>query len=493
MPDPSRSTDPNQSTDAESSAMRMVPGPDSAFLSAETPEWHFHVSALLILESESSERFSFNEIRDTLLRRIDQVPQFRWKLHSGPLGGLTRPYWINDANFDIDRHLHHIALPAPGTDRILHKLVGRLMSSQLDRSRPLWEIWIIEGLEGGRTALLAKIHHSIIDGESGAELVTLLFDLEPDPATDPISPAVWSPGPMPSRLDTVLGVTGTAVRWPVQAAKMSWQLARQGATYVQHSLRRNAPTHPFQAPRTPLNGILTPSRAFASAVLSLEQAKFVKQAFDVKLNDVVLAVTAGAIRSYLLDTDALPNEPLVAQVPVSTRRNGNENAVGTNATMMFVAVGTDIEDPAERLRSIHAATRASKEMRSALSAQQIVSLTGMTPPATINLAARAWTSSRIDSSARPVFNMIVSNVPGPAFDLYVAGARIEAMYPMGPLLFGSGINFTVVSNATDLDFGVLTCPDLVPDGWDIAARLQPSLDKLLEAAEGSLSQSESGA
>ncbi|MBG7603437.1 MAG: wax ester/triacylglycerol synthase family O-acyltransferase [Actinobacteria bacterium] len=460
--------------------MRQVPGPDAAFLSGETSEWHFHVSALTILETEDSDRYSFAGVRDTLARRIHRVPQFRWKLHPAPMTALARPYWVDDENFDIDWHLNHIALPTPGDDRALSRLVGRLLSSQIDRTRPLWEMWLIDGLEGGRSALLAKIHHSIIDGQSGAELATLLFDLEADPAPEP-EPAPWTPEPPPGSNEIVGDIVRRASVWPYRIGQMAAQFASQSVTYARHTFGDQPTTHPFQAPRVSINGKLTPSRSFASASVSLDEAKSVKNAFGVKLNDVIVAIVAGVLRSYLIDRSELPDTPLVAQIPVSMRIEDDAH-IGTKVSMMFAAMATDVEDPGERLLRIGATTSAAKEMRAALTAQQIMSLTENTPPALVSLAALAWTAGGLDSSAPPVFNTIVSNIPGPPFDFYLAGARVQAMFPMGPLLFGSGLNFTVVSNATRLDVGVLACPDLVPDAWDVAGRVQPALDELVEAA-----------
>lgn len=458
--------------------MRQVPGADGAFLAAERPEWHFHVSALVILDQ--SDDFSFEALRDTLLRRIHRAPQFRWKLHDSPVTAIARPYWVDDEHFDIDWHLNHVALPAPGDERALARLVGRLLSSQIDRTRPLWEMWLIDGLEGGRRALLAKIHHAIIDGQSGAELATLLFDLEPRPQADP-DPPPFEPEPAPSDLDIAVDVAGQAAFWPYRVTRLAGQFVRQGVTYARHTFGPAPTTHPFQAPRTSFNGTLTPSRSFASASTSLADAKAVKNAFGVKLNDVVLATVSGALRSYMADLGDEPEAPLVAQVPVSMRSDGDAH-IGTKVSMMFAAMATDVADPAERLQTIHATTSAAKEMRNALTAQQIMSLTDNTPPAMLGLAARAWTASGLDDEVPPVFNVIVSNVPGPPFDLFVAGARIEAMYPMGPLLLGSGINVTIVSNATRLDYGILACPDLVPDAWHVAARIAPAFDELVAAA-----------
>lgn len=460
--------------------MQRVAGPDATFLSAERPEWHFHVSALLILDAASSERFSLDSVRQSLANRLHRMPQFRWKLGGDPLGGLGRPMWIDDPNFDLDRHLHHVALPGAGDRHELGELVGTLVSSKLNRSRPLWEMWLIEGLARGRSALLAKVHHSIIDGESGAELVTLLCDMEADPPPDPPPPA-WVPEPPPSQEERWRMAAGDVAEWPVRVAKLGRQLVQQGTTYVSHTRGADRPPHPFEAPKTSFNGRLTPDRAFASAALDLDRAKAVKGAADVKLNDVVLAVTGGAMRSYLAESGELPEKPLVAQVPVSIRGDEPTDHVGTKVSMMFTSIATDIADPAERLRSIHRTTAMAKQVRSALTGQRRINLTDTLPSGLISVAARTWTAAGLDTAVPPVFNLIVSNVPGPPFDLYLAGARIESMYPMGPLLFGSGLNVTVVSNAERLDVGLLSCPDLLPDAWQIADRMQPSLDELADA------------
>jgi WS/DGAT/MGAT family acyltransferase len=464
----------------EGDVMRRVAGPDATFLSAELPQWHFHISALLILDPRESNRFSLDSVRESLAHRLHKVPQFRWKLEPDPFAGLGRPIWVDDPQFDIDRHLHHVALPGEGDLEELGTLVGTLVSTKLNRARPLWEMWLIDGLEGGRSALLAKVHHSIIDGESGAELVTLLFDLEADPPPEP-DPPPWQPADPPGRDDLIRIAAEDMVEMPGRALRLGRQILQQGATYLSHTAGIDRPPHPFEAPRTPLNGELTPDRSFACTALDLDLVKAVKNAAGVKLNDVVLGVVAGALRAHLDEKGELPESPLVAQVPVSMRNDGDEDHVGTKVSMMFSSLCTDLGDPAERLTAIHRGTSKAKLMRSALTAQRMMNLTDTLPSALLAAAARTWTAAGIDSSMRPVFNLIVSNVPGPPFDLFLAGARIESMYPMGPLLFGSGLNITVVSTADRLDVGLLSCPDLVPDGWDIARHVPVALDELAAA------------
>ncbi|MDH3755769.1 MAG: wax ester/triacylglycerol synthase family O-acyltransferase [Acidimicrobiia bacterium] len=462
--------------------VRQVAGPDTAFLYGERPEWHFHVSALMIVDPTDSDRFSLEEITAQLIRRIDKVPQFRWKLVEGPLGlRLERPIWVDDPEFDVQRHVGRVGVPSPGDDRALGELVGRLVSFKLDRTRPLWEMWIIEGLADGRVALLAKVHHSIIDGESGTELATLLFDLEPDPEPDQ-DPPPWVPEPQPSSIERLGLSAGNAMMWPIRAGRVARQLARQGIVMGRHALGSEPPAQPLRAPRTPLNGTLTPERSFASAKVPIDEVKRVKNAFGVKLNDVVLAISSGALRRYLIELDALPEQPLIAQVPVSIRDDDSKDHVGTKVAAMFCSLATDVGDPTERLRAIHLSTTSGKDMRQELSSHHEVNLTDTTPPALIAMASRTWGLAGLDGRTPPIFNLIISNVPGPPFDLYLAGARIEAMFPMGPLLYGSGVNFTAVSSPERLDFGLMACPALVPDPWAIADKVQPALDELSTAA-----------
>jgi len=295
-------------------SVRQVGGPDAAFLYAERPEWHFHVSSLIVLDpSTASVPFSRERYLEHLAARIHTAPQFRWKLMEGPLRlRLDRPIWVDDPDFDLSRHVHRVAVPSPGDDRALGELVGRLVSYKLDRSRPLWEMWIIEGLADGRVAVLAKVHHAIIDGASGSELVTLLFDLDPD--AEPGEVPHWEPVPAPHIVERLAVATANSVLWQGRTMRLGRQMVRQGVTMGRSALASSPPAQPLQAPRTPLNGALTSDRVFASAEVDLDVAKSVKDAFGVKLNDVVLAISSGALRRYLQGLDALPDRALIAQV-----------------------------------------------------------------------------------------------------------------------------------------------------------------------------------
>lgn len=463
--------------------MRRMGGQDAAFLYGETPSWHMHVSALMILDpSTSPVPFDFERVRLHTLERIPLVPQFRLKLVEVPFG-LDRPGWVEEPDFDPDYHIRRIAVPAPGSQRELGELVGRLASYKLDRRKPLWEMWAIEGLEHGRVAILYKIHHAMIDGVSGMGLAEVSFDLEADPAPRVLEPLPFEDGDIPSwsrRLGS--GMVNAATRAPYRSARFALQSARQAVTLVNFARRRRSVYTPFQAPRTSLNGEFTPHRRFAWTSVPLPRVKEVKQAYDVKLNDVVLALCAGALRRYLQKIDDLPAQPLIAQCPVSLRA-GMDQEVGSKVGSMFTSLATDVAEPADRLLAIKQATSEAKEIGEALSADKIIGLTESTPPGLVGLAARMYTAMGLESRMPPPINVVISNIPGPPFPLYLAGARLEGLYPMGPLLLGTGLNITVVSYCDSIDFGFMCCPEMVPEPAAIAEGVPIALEEL-EATVG---------
>jgi WS/DGAT/MGAT family acyltransferase len=462
--------------------MRRLGGLDAAFLYGETPSWHMHVSGLLVADpSTAPNGFSFQRLRDLTAERLPLLPQFRWKLHEVPLG-LDRPGWVEEQDFDLDYHIRHIAVPSPGGPKELGDLVGDLVSYKLDRSKPLWEMWMIEGLEGGQVAVLTKIHHSIIDGVSGAGLAQIILDLEPDP--QPVEMTTVDSlhdERVPNSAELFgLGVARTMLT-PWRMARYSGQLVRQGLALAGFARRRRTPPFPFQAPRTSFNAELTPHRRTATATVPLSRVKALKHAYDVKLNDVVLALCASTLRRYLEDRGELPDAPLVAQVPVSVRSE-NDQQPGNQVAAMFASLATDIEDPVARLQAIYESTQDAKEMRQALEAHKIMNLTDTTPPGLISLAARTYMASGLGPRMPPPFNVIISNVPGPPFPLYMAGAKLQSLSPMGPLLYGGGLNITVISYIDNLDFGFLACRELVPDVWAIADGIELALAELEKAA-----------
>jgi WS/DGAT/MGAT family acyltransferase len=459
--------------------MKRASGIDAAFLYGETPAWHMHVSAVLVADpSTAPGGFDVDRLKALTDSRLHLAPQFRWRLIEVPFG-LDRPGFIEDPDFDIDNHIRRIGLPAPGGSDQLGNLVGDLVAIKLDRRRPLWEFWVIEGLEGGRVAILAKVHHAIIDGVSGAELAGLIMDLEPDPppVDPPSEPRLIEPVPDPVEL-ALRGVLTTALT-PVRAAQFLQGSIRQGLAFAGFRSRPVPPPAPFQAPRTPFNTELTPARRFAYTKVPLADVRAVKNAFDVKLNDVILALCAGTLRGWLDAHGGVPANPLIAQVPVSLRTDDDKTEAGTKVGAMFASLATDVDDPVSRLLAIHESTKGAKEMQQALAAEKIMGVSEVSPPALIALAARMYTAAGLDTRTPPIMNLIISNVPGPPFPIYCAGAELEAIYPMGPLIYGTGLNVTVFSYQDCIDFGFLVCRAVVPDHWTLAEGIETALAELL--------------
>ena len=467
--------------------MKRVSGVDAAFLYGETPAWHMHVSAVMVADPSeaggaSGEGFSVERLRRQVEERLHLVPQFRWRLVEVPFG-LDRPRFVEDPDFDLDNHIRRIGVPPPGGPEQVGNLIGDLVSIKLDRRKPLWEFWVIEGLEGGKVAILAKIHHSIIDGVSGSELATVIMDLEPDPPPVPPPDEPRKVEPLPNAFELLLHGIGHTVSTPVRAARFVRGSVRQGLALVGFQRRPAPPPIPFQAPRTSFNTELTPHRRFAYASVPLAEVRAVKDVFGVKVNDVVLAVCSGALRRYLDDRDDLPDAPLIAQVPVSLRADEDKNDVGTKVGAMFASLATHLPHPVERLRAIHESTQSAKEMQKALAAEKLMGISEAAPPALISLAARMYTAAGLDTRTPPIMNLIISNVPGPSFPIYCAGARVESLYPMGPLLYGTGVNITVFSYEDTIDFGFMVCRDVVDEPWDLARGVRDAFDELVAAAD----------
>ena len=467
--------------------MQRLTGLDAAFIYAETPSQHMHVSMVGVFDTSTMKGgYDFGTVRDLVESRLHLIPMFRRRLVEVPFR-LHHPVLVEDPEFDIDFHLRRMAVPAPGTIRELTGLAGDFLSRPLDRSRPLWEIWVVEGLEDGHIGVLAKVHHSMIDGVTGAEMLVHLFDLEPDPA--PQEEAVQEERRLdhvPSDVELVGHSVASLARQPVRLARALPKTARAVGRLV--SRRRTGAggmATPFSGPRTPWNGAITGHRAVAVGTLSLESVKAVKRHFGTTVNDVVLALCSGALRRYLSDHGGVPAESLISVVPISVRQaeGGDAAAEGANqVSAMFVSLATDLEDPVERLRSIADSTKGAKEEHNALGADSLMDWAEFAAPGVFARAMRLYSGMNLADRHRPIHNVIISNVPGPPFPLYLAGARLVMLAPLGPIMEGAGLNVTVISYMDRIDVGLIACRESIPDVWDLADDFAASMAELEKAA-----------
>ena len=464
--------------------MQRLSGLDASFLYLETSTQPLHVCSVLELDTSTIPGgYSFEKLRDQLASRITAIPTFREKLSNSFLN-LDHPVWVKDDEFHLERHVHRIGLPAPGGRVELAEICGHLASLPLDRRHPLWEMWAIEGLggtdarKGGRLAVLTKVHHAAVDGVTGANLMSQLCSVEPD--APPPQPVDASPEANPLRI--ALGGLG---RFAVRPITLATSVLPSTVSTVVDTVRRaaggRAMPSPFAAPQTPFNASITAERNVAFAQLDLADVKKVKDHFGVKVNDVVMALVSGVLRTFLIQRDQLPENTLVAMVPVSVHdrsdRPGRNQVSG-----MFASLQTQIADPGERLRAISEANVIAKDHSSAIGATLLQDWSQFAGPAVFGVAMRVYARTRLTES-RPVHNLVVSNVPGPQIPLYFLGAEVEAMYPLGPIFHGSGLNITVMSLNGKLNVGLISCPELLPDLWDMADGFVTGMGELLAATK----------
>jgi diacylglycerol O-acyltransferase / wax synthase len=461
--------------------MQRLSGLDASFLYLETPSQPLHVCSILELDASTMPGgYTFDRLRDELALRIKAMPEFREKLADSPLN-LDHPVWVEDNYFDVNRHLHRIGLPPPGGRTELAEICGHIAGLPLDRSRPLWEMWVIEGVagtdaqQGGRLAVMTKVHHACVDGVTGANLMSQLCSTEADAAPpDPV-------GGVGGANQVEIALTG-AVKFAMRPLRLANALSGTASSVVKTVLRaRSGQTMapPFAAPRTVFNASITLDRNVAFAQLDLEDIKKVKSYFDVKVNDVVMALVSGVLRKFLLDRDELPDSSLVAMVPVSVHEKSDRP--GRNQVSgMFSSLHTHIADPAERIKAIADANSVAKQHSSAISATLLQDWSQFAAPAVFGMAMRAYARTSLTKSM-PVHNLVVSNVPGPQVPLYFLGSEVNAMYPLGPVFHGSGLNITVMSLTGKLNVGIIGCPELIPDLWDLADDFAVGMEELLVA------------
>ncbi len=467
--------------------MDRLSGLDASFLYLESGAQLMHVCGLIVVDPETFPGgYDFASFKEELSNRVSDIAMFNRKLKLVP-GRIDFPLWVVDEEFDIDRHVHRLAVPTPGGERELSEVVGHLAGIPLDRTRPLWEMHVIEGLANGKLAVFSKMHHSSVDGVSGSNMISYLCSLEPDapPLETGDAPGESGHPRVPSDLELVgRGVMSLAVK-PWQLAKLVTPTVRTVVETVGRAREGTAMAAPLTAPRTSFNGTITGHRSIGFTDISLDDIKELKNAIPgATVNDVVLALSGGALRRYLQDRGELPETSLLASVPVSvheeTQRTGGRNKVST----IFCKLGTDVEDPKERITAMSAANANAKDHHKAVPADTLQEWAEFAAPRTFGLAVRMVSDLRLAERGPVIHNLVISNVPGPPVPLYFIGSRIEALYPLGPVFHGAGLNITVISNNGQMHIGAIACSDVMPRIWDLVDQFPAELKAMQNAVLG---------
>jgi len=472
--------------------MERLSGLDAAFLALETPAAHMQVLAVAVLDPATvpgpipCDAATFFERVHTLMEsRLHLVPPLRHRLVEVPFG-LHAPMWIEDPDFDLTFHLRRAALPRPGGPQELAAFVGDVASRPVDRQHPLWESYVVEGLEHGYVAYVAKLHHSLIDGAAGVEILTALFDVSPDAPLEPAEPEPeeWQPDRVPSDLEMLGRATVAIGQRPVRFMQAASNLL-PGLWRAVRRARADAldVALPLTAPRLSMNRSITSRRVVAFSSVSLADVKTVRRALGLTINDVVLTIATGALRTYLERRGELPDKPLIASVPTSVRA-GDDKDFGNRVSSMFAALPVELSDPIQRAKAVARFMSGAKQVHEDVGGSTLHDWAQTAAPAVFSRAMKMYTNLHVGERFRPVINLIVSNVPGPSFPLYFAGARLVAIHPLGPIFDDCGLNLTVMSYEDHIDFGFIACRELVRDVNALAAAIPDALTELLKASVG---------
>ena len=482
--------------------MQQLTSLDAQFLAIETPRTYGHVGGLAVYDPSTAPGgdVTHGDICRLVGERLHLLPPFTRRLVQVPLG-LDHPYWIEDPDFDIDFHIRDSAVPPPGDDRQLAHTIERIFARPLDRTRPLWELYLIHGLSGGRVALLTKIHHAVVDGVSGAEILGTLLDISPEgrdiPPPDGDRPVEREPSQLEMLGRGLIGLPRQPLRMVRSIPTMVPNLtdlpgvgAIPGAPTASRIASRAWGMLPgtrnpgvleattARPPRTPFNGPISPHRTFSFGSLPLDAVKQLKNELGITVNDVVVALCATAVRDWLLERDALPEQPLVAMVPVSVRTKEQMGTYGNRVSMMIVPIPTNVEDPRDRLLTAHRTLKSAKQRHRAVPANLMTDATAFIPPAVQARASRM--TMELTGRLAPPLNLVISNVPGPRDPLYLAGAQLQGHFPVSVVTDGVGLNMTVMSYRDHVDFGLVGDRNLLGDAWPLMEGLERSLDELCE-------------
>jgi WS/DGAT/MGAT family acyltransferase len=468
---------------------------DASFLYFETPRTPMHLGAIQIYDQSSlpSGVQGFKDILRHIEQRLHGARTFRQKLVNVPFG-LDHPYWIEDKDFDLEFHVRHIRLPQPGDWRQLCIQAARLHSRPLDLSKPLWEFTVIEGLDGieglpkGCYAIVTKVHHACVDGVSGIDMIQAIHDLDPNNPRIRPNDKPWHGEDEPNPLELLARASINNALQPFRFAEVAARtIPAMGRISQNLAQRRASATRPV--PRTRFNGTVSAHRVVEGCSFDLKEMRAIKASVaGATINDVVLTVCGGALRAYLKAKNELPADSMIAMAPISVRSTDQRGTMGNQVSAMNVAIGTDIENPLERLTAVHAEAMASKEMTNAVGAKLMTDYSQFIPSTTASLAARMYTNLGMANRTNPVFNCVITNVPGPQVPLYCAGAKMVAQYGLGPVFDGVGLIFPVVSYCGRLTISATSSREMLPDPEFFASCLQQSYDELKAATLGAASQ-----
>ncbi len=447
---------------------------DAAFVDAETNSQLLNIIAVLVFAPPTPELpHGYREFRDLIAERYRRIVPLRRRLHRLPTGHLA---WIDERGIDIDRHLRHGIVDAPGDLQELARFTGRVAAGALPRDRPLWEGWFVEGLTGGRNATIAKIHHCAVDGVSGIGALAEFFDVVADAPRD--ADIAWEPEPRPGGFALAAMTARATLDWPLSFLRSARHLAGVWVKSTIGSDGGKRPPAPFTAPRLPMNRALTSRRSVAFTLVPLEDVKLIRRRFGVTVNDAVAALCAGALRRYLLPRAPIPTRPLVACVPVSERRLDDPPG-GNKVSAMFYELPVGIPDRAARVDAVQRSSALAKRSYERRGSGVLEDAACLFPPRGVGWLMHGLSTVRAANTIPPFANLMISNIRGPDFPLHVGGHAIEHMFPLGPLAEGVPLNITVLSYLDHVGFGFVACPDVLPDVQELADGIRDEVDELV--------------
>ncbi len=468
--------------------MRTLSGLDAAFLALETSEAPMNVTGTLVVDPGASGPLRFGQVMALMRSRLHRLAPLRRRLAPDPLG-LSLPQWIEDPDFTLESHVHRTRAAAPGSRSCLDRVVARIAARRLPRSRPLWELWLVEGLEHGRVALVLKVHHALADGVAGAALLLQLLDAAPEsePAASEATETAdaWQGEPEPTTAQHLGRAVARALSAPERMARATRASQRVAAALLRATGPGGGPSGPalpFNAPSSGLSGAISGERVIATGEVGLRALHFVRSAFEATVNDVVLAACTAALRRHLRDHGEEPEEPLLATVPVSVREAHELGEGGNRLSALFVHLPVHLEDPVSQLLTVRSQARHAKRLHARMGADTLGAWAELLPPPLLSGAVRAYAALGLADRHRPAHNVVISNVPGPPQPLYAAGGRVAACFPTGPVFHGAALNLTVLSYADVVHFGVAACARAVPDAGALPEAFATGVRDLVRAA-----------